>query len=147
MGPIHRAINLIVALVLAALGGGGFIYFYFIAAIWNTWMVVASGIWALLDYIGYGMSTLTQARDRGTKQRRHAPRQRSTPTTRSVRMVVTSVFSRWNTFAGSDGRGSSAVKRRPKHSVEPPGLLSLINDAGISSAYLFFEILSQDTLT
>jgi hypothetical protein len=44
MGPIHRAINLIVALVLAALGGGGFIYFYFIAATWNTWMVVASGI-------------------------------------------------------------------------------------------------------
>jgi hypothetical protein len=41
---MHRAINLTVASVLAALGGGGFVYFYFVAITWNGWMALASAI-------------------------------------------------------------------------------------------------------
>jgi hypothetical protein len=44
MGPVHRAINLTIALALVALGGGGFVYFYFVAASWNGWMAAATGI-------------------------------------------------------------------------------------------------------
>src|SRR5271156_37124 len=44
MGPLHRAINLIVALTLVAMGGGGFIYFYFIDTAWPRWITVAAGI-------------------------------------------------------------------------------------------------------
>ena len=36
VSTLHRAINLFVALALVALGAGGLIYFYFIAA-WNGW--------------------------------------------------------------------------------------------------------------
>jgi hypothetical protein len=44
MGSLHRAINLIVALTLVAIGGGGFVYFYFIDATWSRWLTVAAGI-------------------------------------------------------------------------------------------------------
>jgi len=44
MGPIHRAINLIVALTLVALGWGGFAYFYFSDTSWPLGMRVAAGI-------------------------------------------------------------------------------------------------------
>ena len=44
MGPLHRAINLIVALTLVALGCAGVVYFYFIATIWNQGLAVAAGI-------------------------------------------------------------------------------------------------------
>ena len=37
-------INLLVALVLVALGAAGLFYFYFIAATWNSLMVAASCI-------------------------------------------------------------------------------------------------------
>jgi hypothetical protein len=41
MGPIRRAVNVIIALALAALGCGGFVYFYFIAA-WKGWTVISA---------------------------------------------------------------------------------------------------------
>ena len=44
MGAIRRTINLIIALVLVALGCGGLAYFYFIAATRNGWLALASGI-------------------------------------------------------------------------------------------------------
>jgi hypothetical protein len=45
MGPLQRAINLIVALTLVALGWGGFAYFYFIIdAAWPWGMKLASAI-------------------------------------------------------------------------------------------------------
>jgi hypothetical protein len=44
MGSIHRAINLLVALALVALGGAGLVYFYFIAADWNPWMAAGACI-------------------------------------------------------------------------------------------------------
>ena len=46
MGPLHRAINLIVALTLVALGCGGVVYFYFIATmtIWNRGLALAAGV-------------------------------------------------------------------------------------------------------
>jgi len=44
MGSIRRTINLIIALTLAALGCGGLVYFYFIAATWNGWMTAAAAI-------------------------------------------------------------------------------------------------------
>ena len=44
VGPLHRAINLIVALTLVALGCAGVVYFYFIATIWNPGLAVAAGI-------------------------------------------------------------------------------------------------------
>jgi protein-S-isoprenylcysteine O-methyltransferase Ste14 len=47
MGSIHRAINLIVALTLVALGCGGVVYFYFIATTWNRGLAIAAGIVAL----------------------------------------------------------------------------------------------------
>jgi protein-S-isoprenylcysteine O-methyltransferase Ste14 len=47
MGPLHRAINLIVALTLVALGCAGVVYFYFIATIWNQGLAVAAGIVAV----------------------------------------------------------------------------------------------------
>jgi capsular polysaccharide biosynthesis protein len=43
MGSLHRAIYLIVALTLVAIGGGGFVYFYFIEPTWSRWIVVAAG--------------------------------------------------------------------------------------------------------
>jgi hypothetical protein len=47
MGPLHRAINLIIALTLVALGCAGIVYFYFIATIWNRGLAVAAGIVAV----------------------------------------------------------------------------------------------------
>jgi hypothetical protein len=47
MGPLHRAINLIVALTLVALGCAGAVYFYFIATIWNRGLAVGAGIVAV----------------------------------------------------------------------------------------------------
>lgn len=47
MSAIHRAINLVVALTLVALGCGGFVYFYFIATTWNRGLAIAAGIVAL----------------------------------------------------------------------------------------------------
>lgn len=44
MGPLHRAINLIVALSLLALGWGGFTYFWFIDPSWPLGMKVAAGV-------------------------------------------------------------------------------------------------------
>ena len=44
MGAIRRTINLIIALVLVALGCGGLAYFYFIAATPNGWFALAAGI-------------------------------------------------------------------------------------------------------
>ena len=44
MGAIRRTINLIIALVLVALGCGGLAYFYFIAATRNGWLALAAGI-------------------------------------------------------------------------------------------------------
>jgi hypothetical protein len=43
VSTLHRTINLFVALALVALGAGGLIYFYFIAA-WNGWMALAAGV-------------------------------------------------------------------------------------------------------
>jgi hypothetical protein len=39
MGSTRRTVNVIMALALAALGCGGFVYFYFIAAAWKGWTV------------------------------------------------------------------------------------------------------------
>jgi hypothetical protein len=44
MRLLHRAVNLIVALTLVAIGGGGFVYFYFIDTSWPRAMTVAAGI-------------------------------------------------------------------------------------------------------
>jgi hypothetical protein len=52
MGPLQRAINLIVALTLVALGWGGFAYFYFIDASWPWGMKVVAGI--VEEYLGKG---------------------------------------------------------------------------------------------
>jgi hypothetical protein len=43
MGSIHRTVNVIIALALAALGCGGFVYFYFIAAAWKRRAILAFG--------------------------------------------------------------------------------------------------------
>jgi protein-S-isoprenylcysteine O-methyltransferase Ste14 len=39
---LHRAINLIVALILVAIGGGGFVYFNFIDATWPRWITIVA---------------------------------------------------------------------------------------------------------
>ena len=44
MGKIHRPINLVMALVLVAIGGAGLVYFYFIAETWSTWLATAAGM-------------------------------------------------------------------------------------------------------
>ncbi len=44
MGPLHRAINLIIALTLVVLGWGGFAYFYFIGAALPWGIKVAAAI-------------------------------------------------------------------------------------------------------
>ena len=43
MGLLHRAVNLIVA-TLVAIGGGGLVYFYFIDTSWHRGMTVAAGV-------------------------------------------------------------------------------------------------------
>jgi protein-S-isoprenylcysteine O-methyltransferase Ste14 len=42
MSSLRRAINLILALMLVALGGGGIVYFYFIDPIWPRWIIIAA---------------------------------------------------------------------------------------------------------
>jgi protein-S-isoprenylcysteine O-methyltransferase Ste14 len=42
MSSLRRAINLILALTLVALGGGGLVYFYFIDPIWPRWIIIAA---------------------------------------------------------------------------------------------------------
>ena len=42
MGPLHRAINMIVALTLVAIGGGGFVYFDFIDTTWSRWITIVA---------------------------------------------------------------------------------------------------------
>ena len=61
MGPLHRAINLAVAIALVAVGGGGFVYFYFIATTWNRGLAVGAGIvaaaglyWLWEEYVNVG---------------------------------------------------------------------------------------------
>lgn len=61
MGTLHRAINLIVALTLVALGWGGLAYFWFIATSWPLGVKVAAGIvgsaglyWLWEEYVNVG---------------------------------------------------------------------------------------------
>ncbi|MGB8631278.1 MAG: hypothetical protein WCD69_18155 [Xanthobacteraceae bacterium] len=61
MGPLHRAINLIVALILVAIGGGGFVYFNFIDATWPRWITIvaiivgAAGVyWLWEEHVNLG---------------------------------------------------------------------------------------------
>ena len=44
MSALRRAINLILARALVAIGGGGLFYFYFLTATPNGWMALAAGI-------------------------------------------------------------------------------------------------------
>jgi protein-S-isoprenylcysteine O-methyltransferase Ste14 len=50
MGKIRRAVNLIIALTLVALGCGGLFYFYFVATTWNRGLAVAAGIVAFAGF-------------------------------------------------------------------------------------------------
>ena len=61
MSSLHRAINLIVALTLVALGGSGVVHFYFIATTWNRGLALAAGVvaaaglyWLWDEYIHVG---------------------------------------------------------------------------------------------
>jgi protein-S-isoprenylcysteine O-methyltransferase Ste14 len=61
MGPLQRAINLIVALILTAIGVGGVVYFYFIDTTWPLWITIvasivgASGLyWLWEEYVNLG---------------------------------------------------------------------------------------------
>jgi hypothetical protein len=66
MGPLHRAINLIVPLILTAIGVGGVVYFYFIVTTWPLWItIVASIIGASGLCIGFGKNTLTWVSNHG----------------------------------------------------------------------------------
>jgi hypothetical protein len=52
MGSIRRTVNVIIALALAALGCGGFVYFYFIAGASKGWTVISAvmgGVGLLCD--------------------------------------------------------------------------------------------------
>jgi hypothetical protein len=59
MGSIRRTVNVIIALALAALGCGGFVYFYFIAAAWKGWTVISAvmgGVglyWLSAEYLNW----------------------------------------------------------------------------------------------
>jgi len=59
VGSIRRTVNVIIALALAALGCGGFVYFYFIAAAWKGWMVISSVMggfglyWLSAEYLNW----------------------------------------------------------------------------------------------
>jgi protein-S-isoprenylcysteine O-methyltransferase Ste14 len=44
MSPLHRAINLLVAITLVVLGGAGLVYFYFIDPTWPRWIIIAAVI-------------------------------------------------------------------------------------------------------
>jgi protein-S-isoprenylcysteine O-methyltransferase Ste14 len=47
MGSLHRAINLIIALMLVALGCSGVVYFYFVVTTWSRGLALAASIVAL----------------------------------------------------------------------------------------------------
>jgi hypothetical protein len=59
MGSIRRTVNVIIALALAVLGCGGFVYFYFIAAAWKGWTVISvvmGGVglyWLSAEYLNW----------------------------------------------------------------------------------------------
>ena len=59
MGSIRRTVNVITALALAALGCGGFVYFYFVAAAWKGWTVISAvmgGVglyWLSAEYLNW----------------------------------------------------------------------------------------------
>jgi hypothetical protein len=59
MGSIRRTVNVITALALAALGCGGFVYFYFIAAAWKRldgYIGVMGGVglyWLSAEYLDW----------------------------------------------------------------------------------------------
>jgi hypothetical protein len=64
MRLLHRAVNLIVALTLVAIGGGGLVYFYFIDTSWPRGMAVAAGVvgaaglyWLWEEYINVGQQS------------------------------------------------------------------------------------------
>ena len=64
MRLLHRAVNLIVALTLVAIGGGGVVYFYFIDTSWPWGMTVAAVIvgaaglyWLWEEYINVGQQS------------------------------------------------------------------------------------------
>ncbi len=64
MGPLHRAINLVVALTLVILGWGGFAYFYLNNTSWPWGMKVAAAIvggaglyWLWDEHINVGQRT------------------------------------------------------------------------------------------
>ena len=61
MGPLQRAINLIVALILTTIGVGGVVYFYFIDTTWPLWITIVSSIvgasglyWLWEEYVNVG---------------------------------------------------------------------------------------------
>jgi len=71
---LHRAVNLIVALTLVAIGGGGLVYFYFIDTSWPRGMTVAAGIvgaaglyWLWDEYINVAGNRRIDAMLRGPK--------------------------------------------------------------------------------
>jgi hypothetical protein len=58
MGPIRRAINLVLALALTAAGAFGLVYLLFYAAGWKGWMFMGTGAmffvglyWLWADFI------------------------------------------------------------------------------------------------
>jgi hypothetical protein len=64
MRLLHRAVNLIVALTLVAIGGGGVVYFYLIDTSWPGGMTVAAAIvgaaglyWLWDEYINVGQQS------------------------------------------------------------------------------------------
>jgi predicted aspartyl protease len=65
MSSLRRAINLMVAIILVALGGGGFVYFYFIDTGWPGWITVAASIvwaaglyWLWDEYVNKGQRSM-----------------------------------------------------------------------------------------
>jgi protein-S-isoprenylcysteine O-methyltransferase Ste14 len=64
IGPLHRAINMIVALTLVPLGGGGVVYFYFIDTTWPRWITIvpiivgAAGLyWLWEEHVNLGQQS------------------------------------------------------------------------------------------
>jgi hypothetical protein len=74
VSALRRAINLISALALVAIGGGGLFYIYFLTATPNGWMALAAGIAGAAGFIGYGMSTSTRTRDRRSETMHRGPK-------------------------------------------------------------------------
>ena len=64
MRLLHRAVNLIVALTLVVIGGGGLVYVYFIDTSLPRWVTVAAAIvgaaglyWLWEEYINVGQQS------------------------------------------------------------------------------------------